>query len=85
MTSQLDDTLSRIDQATGEITATVQVGRGAAGVAVGAGSVCVANAVDGTVSRVDPRTLATVTIDVEGRPDDVAAGETGVWVTTSAA
>ena len=85
VTSQLDDTLSRIDQATGEITATVHVGRGAAGVAVGAGSVWIANAVDGTVSRVDPRTLATVTIDVEGRPDDVVAGEAGVWVTTYAA
>ncbi len=85
VTSQLDDTLSRIDPATGEITATVPVGRGAAGVAVGAGSVWVANAVDGTVSRVDPRTLATVTIDVDGRPDDVAAGEAGVWVTTYAA
>ena len=84
VTSQLDDTLSRIDPATNEITGTVPVGRGAAGVAVGAGSVWVANAVDGTISRVDPRTLATVTIDVDGRPDDVAASEDGAWVTTYA-
>jgi YVTN family beta-propeller protein len=83
VTSQLDDTLARIDPKTGAISGRVRVGRGAAGVAVGVGSIWVANEVDGTVSRVDPRTLRVVeTIDVGGAPNEIAAGKSGVWVTS---
>jgi YVTN family beta-propeller protein len=46
----------------------VAVGRGAWGIGVGAGSVWVVNADDGTVSRIDPNSRRVVaTIDVGGR------------------
>jgi branched-chain amino acid transport system substrate-binding protein len=84
VTSQLDDTLSRIDPATSTLTGTVTVGRGAGGVAAGLGSVWVANAIDGTITRVDPSTLEVVqTIDVDGSPVDVALGDDAVWVAAS--
>ena len=79
---RLDDTLSRIDPSTNAITATIAVGRGAGGLAVGAGSVWVVETINHAVARVDPRTLRVVdTIPVGSRPDDVAAGRSGVWVT----
>jgi DNA-binding beta-propeller fold protein YncE len=63
----------------------IAVGRGAAGLAVGAGSVWVANALDGTVSRIDPRRGEVVeTIEVGGLLQDVAVGAGGVWVTADA-
>ena len=45
----------RIDPASNSVTTSIPVGRGPAGIAVGLGSVWVANSVDGTVSRIDPR------------------------------
>ena len=62
-------------------TATVPVGSQPTGLAVGDGSVWVANGGDGTVSRVDPFTaevLATIKLGL--RPVDVAVGEGAVWV-----
>jgi branched-chain amino acid transport system substrate-binding protein len=84
VSSQLDDTVSRIDPATNRLTDTVPVGAGASGVAVGLDAVWVANTIDGTVSRVDPREVeVTDTIDVDGSPVDVAVGRDTVWVATS--
>jgi YVTN family beta-propeller protein len=63
----------------------VRVGRGAGGVAAGAGAVWVANTLDGTVSRVDPRARRVVaTIDVGGAPRSVTVGAGSVWVTEHA-
>jgi YVTN family beta-propeller protein len=62
----------------------VTVGRAPQAVAVGFGSVWVANGVDDTVSRVDVgdpvEPVAVATIPVGDGPVDVAAGESAVWV-----
>jgi YVTN family beta-propeller protein len=45
----------------------------------------VTSTIDGTVSRIDPRTAEVVDeIDVGGRPHEVAVGAGGVWVTADA-
>ena len=51
--------------------------------AVGAGSVWVANAGDGTVSRVDAEARQVVTIDVGGDPSAVAFGGGSAWVASA--
>ena len=49
--------------------------------AVGERAVWVANAKDGTVSRIDPATnQVTATVRVGGSPRDVAVGSGRVWV-----
>ena len=66
---------------------TIDVGNGPAGIAVGAGFVWVANSLDGTVSRIDPRQRggrAQQTIRVGNQPVGVAAGEGAVWVANTA-
>ena len=75
------DEAAEIDPQTGRVLRTVRVGRLPRAVAVGAGSVWVANERDRTVTRIDPGTLDTETIAVGGVPTDIAAGEGGVWVT----
>ena len=70
----------RIDPATNRISAAIPVGRGALGVATGAGSVWVADAVDHAVSRIDPVTnRVTATIRVAAGARAVAVGEGSVW------
>jgi YVTN family beta-propeller protein len=77
-----DDSVWKIDAATNRLASKIQVGDSPRGIAVGAGSVWVANR-EGTVSRIDPAAgIVVATIDVGGRPDDIAVGEGGVWVTT---
>jgi YVTN family beta-propeller protein len=66
----------------GPVAATIPVGDAGGAVAVGFGSVWVANSVDGSVSRIDPvadRVVAT--IHVGSAPFGVAAGDGAVWVT----
>jgi YVTN family beta-propeller protein len=59
----------------------INVGNGPRAVAVGAGSVWVANNFDGTVSRIDPRTNAvTATIPTGRGPSGVAVDGETVWV-----
>ena len=54
------------------------------GVAFGAGSIWVANAGDGTVSRIDPITGRVVrTIDVGGSPTGIVVADDEVWVTVA--
>ncbi len=55
VTSAEARTLSRIDPATGAVSDTIAVGGGPTGVVASAGSVWVANSLDGTVTRVDRR------------------------------
>jgi YVTN family beta-propeller protein len=63
----------------------VAVGRGAAGVTATPGAVWVANVIDGTVSRIDPRSRRVVaTVHVGGNPSEIDAGPDGVWVTSHA-
>ncbi|MGZ8782701.1 MAG: BTAD domain-containing putative transcriptional regulator [Gaiellaceae bacterium] len=61
-------------------SSTRTIGPDPRGVAVGAGSVWVANG-NGTVSRVDPVSYETVTIEVGGNLAGIAVGENAVWVT----
>ncbi len=64
--------------------APIDVGAGADGVAVGDGSVWVANKERNTLTRIDPGgPSVTGTIDVGREPDSVAVGLGRVWVTNS--
>ena len=80
VTSLLDDSVSRIDPATGRIVARIRVGRGASAIAVGPGAVWVADSLAGAVSRIDPRDNSVTTIPVGLAPVDIAAGGGGAWV-----
>jgi YVTN family beta-propeller protein len=74
------DALWRIDPGTGRVLAKIPIGKGPAGVAIGEGSVWVANAKSNTVSRVDPVTNRVVSIKVGRGPRDVAVGNGAIWV-----
>jgi YVTN family beta-propeller protein len=64
----------------------IHVGRGASGVAAGAGSVWVAEAFDGAVSEIDARTSRVIrTIRVGGLPRELAYADHALWVTGDAA
>jgi serine/threonine-protein kinase len=74
------DTLLTIDPARNRVASTVSVGRGASAVAVSGGRVWVTNYDDGTMSRIDPATGATLEIPVQGSPTGVAAAGDNVLV-----
>ena len=78
------DSILAVDTATGQ-PQSVQVGDGPDAVAVGAGSVWVANAGDGTVSQVNPtaRRVVGVPIYVGNGPTGIAVGKGAVWVALS--
>jgi YVTN family beta-propeller protein len=60
----------------------ISVGESPVAVAVGEGSVWVANASDRSVARINPRTNEVVkTISVEHRPQSIAAAGGVIWVT----
>jgi YVTN family beta-propeller protein len=60
----------------------IRVGRLPTAVAVGADAVWVANSLDGTVSRIEPRTRTVeATIEVGQRPQDLTVAGGLVWVT----
>jgi peptide/nickel transport system substrate-binding protein len=81
VTLALQDAVARIDPDTRSVRSTTQVGRGPAGIAVGADGVWVANSGDGTVSRLDPKSgRVTDTIPVGGSPQDVVLAAGRVWV-----
>ena len=77
-----DDTLVRIDAASGTVVGKIPVGRNPSDVMVGGGAVWVANHADGTVSRVSPATDGVVeTITVGTGPMALAEGDGSIWVT----
>ena len=81
-----DDSVTRIDPTTGRARrASVQVAD-PAGIAAGEGSVWVTSGPDGTVTRIDPKTLRAEgkAIRVGGEPGDVAVGAAAVWVANGA-
>jgi YVTN family beta-propeller protein len=57
----------------------VEAGGDPSAVAVGDGSIWVANRADGTVSRIDPVTNESKTIRVGSGPSAIAVGEGSVW------
>ena len=69
-----------IDPDGGQITAQYSVGHGPQALAAGAGSMWVANQLDGTVSRIDRGRSERVTIDVGGKPTGLAFGAGSLWV-----
>ena len=61
-------------------------GRGGGGyIAFGDGAVWTANYIDGTVSRIDPRTNAVTARVAVGAPQALAAGEGSAWVSVAGA
>jgi DNA-binding SARP family transcriptional activator len=80
-----DETVSRLDPATGKLVEAVPVGERPGGVAVGNGAVWVANYGSDTVSRIPltpagGRLAVSSTIPVGDGPTSVAAGAGAVWV-----
>jgi hypothetical protein len=69
-----------VDARTNTVSQSVPIGNGPQGVAVGEGSVWVANTPDGTVSRFDPGTGRIRKIAVGESPTGVAYGDGVVWV-----
>jgi YVTN family beta-propeller protein len=79
--TQLDENaVGAIDAGNGRITGQYPVGRGAAALAVGGGSVWVANTQDGTVAQLQRGQSEVVTIDVGGEPTGLAFGAGSLWV-----
>jgi YVTN family beta-propeller protein len=80
-----DDTVDRIDPATGDVTKTsIQVGGGPDGIAAGPDAVWVANGQDGTVQRIDPATdQADGPVYVGSGPAGIAVTHGAVWVANS--
>ena len=69
-----ENAVGLIDADSGRITDEYGVGHGPEALATGAGSVWVANRLDGTVSRIDRGGGEIVTIDVGGEPSGLAFG-----------
>jgi YVTN family beta-propeller protein len=78
-------TLVRIDAATNRLDGrAVPLGRAPSGIAVGAGAVWVADALEGTVRRIDPeRRRVVATISVGSQPYALAFAAGSLWVTNS--
>ena len=71
----------RIDPETNKVTQTINVGNGPGAIAVGLGSVWVANTLDGTVSRIDAKTGTVIgLVQVGEGPRDIAVARGAVWV-----
>ena len=81
--------LWEVDPATVRVAHTITLGKGTSillslDVAVGAGSLWVTNYEDGTLVRVDPKTLTVIeTIKIGHHPSGVTFGAGRVWVTVS--
>ena len=59
------------------------VGEGPDGVAVGAGAVWAVSSGDGTLTRIDPATGETTSVEVGTQPDSVVVALDSVWVTVT--
>jgi len=75
-----ENAVGLIDPDSGRITAQYPVGHGPEAVTAGAGSVWVANRLDGTISRITHGRREVVTIPVGGSPTAVAFGAGSLWV-----
>jgi virginiamycin B lyase len=77
------DAVWRIDPTTGKVVAKVLTGEDPRSVALGEGSVWVANFGSDSVTRVDPVTNRAITIKIGRQPIDLAVGNGAVWVVTA--
>ena len=73
-------TLTRIDPVTSSVEATIPIGGYPSAVAVGEGSVWVADPRSRSVVRVDPKTNGMKRIRVGARPQGIAVGDGLVWI-----
>jgi YVTN family beta-propeller protein len=76
-------TVSQITPAAGAVTDTITVATPPKGIAVGGGSVWVANGVDGTLSQIDARRQPAVvvkTTKLANPPQGIAVSGNGVYV-----
>ena len=79
--AQIDEnSVGRIDADSGRIASQYQVGRGPGALAVGGGSVWVANSRDGTVAQIRKGRQQVLTTDVGGEPTGLAFGAGSLWV-----
>jgi YVTN family beta-propeller protein len=78
-----ENAVGRIDPDSGLITDRYQVGKSPGAVVGGAGSVWIANAADGTVTRIDREDEEVVTIPVDGSPAALAFASGSLWVADS--
>jgi YVTN family beta-propeller protein len=77
-------TLTRIDPQTNSVEAAIPVGGEPAGLAVGEGSIWIADPATRSVVRVDPKENHVVArIRVGARPRGIAVGGGFVWVSVS--
>jgi DNA-binding beta-propeller fold protein YncE len=85
VTDVVADQLLRVDPATGDVVARIDVGTAPTAVAVGTDAVWVANFNDATVSRIDPATdeMSGDAVILGGKPGALAVGFGYVWVTRS--
>lgn len=81
-TASLAGSLMRVDPATGQVIATIPVGRGPGAIVTSPGAVWVANYEDGTVTKIDPATNAVAgSITLSPGLIGLAYGEGALWVT----
>ena len=76
-----ENSVGVIDPHVSAVTAQYRVGHGPSALAVGGGSVWVANSQDGTVSRIERKNATTVTIPVGEDPAGLAYAAGSLWVT----
>jgi YVTN family beta-propeller protein len=82
VTSQGDNSVSRILPDTNEVVATIPVGTKPFGVAATDDGVWVTNEIDGTISVIDPSTnTITATVPVGSAPNGITFAEGSIWVT----
>ena len=74
------DAVAVIDAGEGRVTSNLRVGRAPQATAAGGGAVWIADARDGTVSRLQGEAGNVVTIDVGGEPTSLAWGAGSLWV-----
>ena len=81
--AQRPDVLLRYDAATGAPLTSTPVGEGAAAMTAARGVVWVTGARDGSLTRVDERSLETARLRLGGAPQNVRVGLGAVWVTNT--
>jgi streptogramin lyase/predicted Ser/Thr protein kinase len=80
VTSAVDGTLTGIDPRTRKLLSKARVGKGVAGVTIGAGSVWVSNPRTGTVLRLDTAGKVTARLHLGGSPGAIVSGGGRIWV-----
>ena len=82
MANSLDLTVSKLDPATGRVTATIGVGDGPSAIAAASNGVWVSDEFGATLDRIDPRTdHVDRAVSVGSSPQGiVVAARSGVWV-----